>query len=96
MSIQHTNLNISLVISLAIASTIGIAYAASGTDKQIISIYNDLDEMCRGWPGDGSHTGSVCVVRDKLGKVLEESGYCYGKDRQSEAESQWHKCSPNR
>jgi hypothetical protein len=46
-------------------------------DGDVLSIYHDLDKMCRGSPGDD--TTEACTVRLKVEKLLGRLGYCYGK-----------------
>ena len=61
--------------------------------EQLIAIWLDLNSMCRGWSGDSRHTDEVCVVREKVDRVLGALGYCYGQRGQSDAQMQWHKCT---
>jgi hypothetical protein len=81
-----------LLISLNIA---GPANAQSMLGKQIISIYADLNEMCRGWAGDDPHTDEACGVRLKVSNLLTSMGYCFGKKDEFVSEMVWHKCAAN-
>ncbi len=79
-----------LLTSLNIA---GAANAQSISIKQLISIYADLDEMCREWPGVDPHTDEACGVRSKVSGLLKSMGYCFGKKEQFVSEMVWHKCT---
>ena len=35
----------------------------------IVSVYNDLNMMCRGWSGDDPHTDEACAVLEKVGRL---------------------------
>lgn len=61
--------------------------------KDLLSVYQDLNEMCRGWSGDDPHTAQACKVRDKVSKMLAGTGYCYGKKGQAGYQMQWHRCT---
>ena len=50
-----------------------------------LSIYKDLDAMCRGGGGDRPETQQVCVGRNKTSALLRNMGYCWRG-------SWWKKC----
>jgi hypothetical protein len=81
-------------------STAASAKPMPDAGPDVLSIYYDLDEMCRGWSGDSSHTDEVCDVRLKVEKLLGKLGYCYGKKKDfapgggGRARAEWHKCTP--
>jgi hypothetical protein len=70
----------------------GKSSAQSPPVDDLFSIYAALNEMCRGWSGDDPHTDQVCSVREKVGVVLKNMGYCYGEKGQAGAGMRWHKC----
>lgn len=76
-----------------------LAYAQSTVARDVLEINRALNEMCRGWSGDDSHTDEVCDVRLKVEKLLGKLGYCYGTvddfgpNGGGHASSNWHKCS---
>ena len=41
-----------------------------------LSIYKDLDAMCRGGAGDRPETQQACDVRNKSSALLRKMGYC--------------------
>jgi len=43
-----------------------------------LSIYKDLDAMCRGGAGDRPETDLACDVRNKVSTLLRNMGYCFG------------------
>lgn len=59
----------------------------------ILSIYRDLNDMCRTRTGDGMHMMQACHTREKVSRILNSWGYCYGAKGQDEADMQWHKCA---
>jgi len=58
--------------------TMATAQAQPSIVPDVLSIHDDLDNMCRGWSGDDPHTGEACEVRLKVEKLLGKLGYCYG------------------
>jgi hypothetical protein len=71
---------------------LGVSLASADTAHDLIAIWYDLNEMCRGWSGDDPHTNEVCAVREKAGLTLNKLGWCYGKKGQAGAEMSWHRC----
>lgn len=80
------------------ASLIGIAFFASPAMAQplpitdLLAIQHELNNLCRGWPGD-VRTDEVCELRDQMDKLLNRLGYCYGKRDQIGADMRLHKCT---
>jgi hypothetical protein len=84
-----------LLFLLSVACLLPVrAEGQSAAVQELISVYSDLDDMCRGWPGDDPHSDEVCKTREKLRQALIKMGYCYGKNNQSRAQFSWHKCGP--
>jgi hypothetical protein len=50
-----------------------------------LSIYKDLNAMCRGGAGDRSDTEHACNVRNKTSALLRNMGYCWSG-------AWWKKC----
>jgi hypothetical protein len=46
-------------------------------EELALSIYKDLDAMCRGGYGDRPETQQACNVRNKASAVLRNMGYCW-------------------
>ena len=44
-------------------------------------------------PDDKGNLDQLCAIREKLGKVINKLGYCYGKRGQAAAQMQWHRCT---
>ena len=67
--------------------------------RDVLSIHDDLDNMCRGWAGDDPHTDEACAVRLKVDKLLGKLGYCYGTtsdfgpNGRGRAGATWHSCT---
>ena len=78
---------------LLVTGSSGLASTQVAPMNDLLSIYAALNEMCRGWSGDDPHTDQVCSVREKVGVVLKNMGYCYGRQDQAGPEMRWHKCS---
>src|SRR5262245_19249738 len=68
--------------------------------RDVLSIYQDLDVMCRSGAGDKASKNEACEVRRKIDKLLGQLGYCYGKqsdlgsDGRGPARAVWRKCTP--
>ena len=67
--------------------------ANAQTPAPLLDIERELDLLCRGSSGDAPATDQICKLRDKVAKVLQGIGYCYGRKGQTGAEMQWHKCA---
>lgn len=68
---------------------------AAQSAKELISIYRDLNEMCRGGAGNEQATTQACETRNKVSKLLKAKGYCYGKKGQGGYQMDWHRCGPS-
>src|SRR5262245_39743544 len=64
--------------------------AAADTARDLVTIWNDLDGMCRGWSSDDPRTQEVCAVREQAGYALDRLGWCYGRKTEAGAEMIWH------
>ncbi len=70
-----------------------VAYGQQPSVLDVLSIYRDLNDMCRGRSGDDPHAAKACNVREKVSSLLNSMGYCYGSQGQDAADMQWHKCT---
>ena len=61
--------------------------------RDLLSIYRDLNDMCRDHGNDDRHKMRACNIREKVARLLNTMGYCYGKKGQDAADMQWHKCT---
>jgi hypothetical protein len=61
----------------------------------VLSVYRDLNDMCRNRSGDGIHMMQACNTREKVSRILNGMGYCFGVKGQDVADMQWHKCATN-
>jgi len=50
-----------------------------------LSIYSDINEMCRGGSGDEPSTAAACDVRNKASMLMKNMGYCW-------CDAWWKKC----
>jgi hypothetical protein len=64
-----------------------------GRVLDVLSIYRDLNEMCRAPGGEDPRARRACDIREKVGRVLNGMGWCYGNQNQNAADLQWHKCT---
>jgi hypothetical protein len=79
-----------IIAVLMLASTA----AQADTVHDLISVARDLNTACRGgMPDDKGNLDQLCAIREKLGKVINNLGYCYGKRGQAAAQMQWHRCT---
>lgn len=69
------------------------AYGQQTHALDVLSIYRDLNDMCRGRSGDDPHAAKACNVREKVSRLLNSMGYCHGIKGQDAAGMQWHKCA---
>ena len=80
---------------LALLMILAFPFAASAQQPRgvdVLSIYRDVNEMCRSSTGNDLHRIAACNLREKVGRLLNSMGYCFGHQGQDEAERQWHKC----
>lgn len=82
LSLTANNAEAALTASLATDS------GASANPRLAISIWNDLNAMCRGGHGDRPETEYACCVRGKVDSLLNNMGYCYHMG------DVWRKCRP--
>jgi hypothetical protein len=54
----------------------------------LVQLFNSLNEMCRGWPGDDKHIGEACDARNLAYDALLARGFCYRHH-----EGDWYACS---
>lgn len=84
------------VLTAVLAGSVAapVVVTAQPVAKQVLSIHDDLDEMCRGWSGDDPHTNEACAVRGKVEKLLGSIGYCFGPldSPEGRAGMRWRKC----
>ena len=59
----------------------------------VLSIYRDLNAMCRDPSSDDLHKIAACNTREKVSRLLNGLGYCYGSKGEDAADRQWHKCT---
>lgn len=77
-------------VLLLVASLSNGGAAIATDDAQAhatISIWQDLNAMCRGGHGDDPQTMTACCTREKVSALLNQMGYCY---RMGE---RWVKCT---
>ena len=71
--------SLTLLLLLAATFSTGNAGTPAADDVQVratISIWNDLNAMCRGGR-DQSETTIACCTREKVSALLNQMGYCY-------------------
>ena len=80
----------SLNVATSIESESGVTQGTSGAEGNAllaVSIWNDLNAMCRGGSGDRPETEYACCVRSKVSSLLNNLGYCYHMG------DVWRKCT---
>lgn len=75
------------ILVLAVILSAAPSYAARFDN--LLAVYNALDQMCRGWPGDDPHISEVCDARNKASDALKDAGLCF---KGMGADSHWAKC----
>jgi hypothetical protein len=81
---------LTLLLLLAATFSTGNAITPAADDVQVratISVWHDLNAMCRGGHGDDPQTMIACCTREKVSALLNQMGYCY---RMGE---RWVKCT---
>ncbi|MGA3301962.1 MAG: hypothetical protein ABSC72_01580 [Methylovirgula sp.] len=91
------------LISLLIVFALPAATLAQQVDRpqqvertrvlDVLSIYRDLNDMCRGYGGEDPRAIRACNIREKVARLLNGMGWCYGNQNQNAADLQWHKCA---
>ncbi len=81
---------VAIALSL-LATAVSAARAQGQKSADLVGVYADLNELCRG--GAGDYTDQVCEIRQKVSGLLRKSGYCFGKRGQSGGEMWWHRCT---
>jgi hypothetical protein len=84
-----------LALFLIMVAPVGLSAAPAQQLRAVdlLSIYRDLNDMCHNRSGDGVHTTQACNVREKVSRLLNTLGYCYGTQSAEAADLQWHKCA---
>ncbi|MBC3874464.1 hypothetical protein [Undibacterium flavidum] len=74
--------------------------SASGTTdsfqpsiKQIIHDINEVNNKCRGLPGDSVEGKTACEKRDELMLKVERAGWCWGPEEAPGSQKNWIKCN---
>lgn len=65
---------------------------ASKTVPELIELYTQSDSGCRLTRGDDDEVQVACTARSFYGAVLNERGWCLGKEHQANADMEWHEC----
>ena len=80
-----------LTALLLLTATLTTGNATTPADdvqvRGTISVWHDLNAMCRGGHGDDPQTMIACCTREKVSALLNQMGYCY---RMGE---RWVKCT---
>lgn len=62
--------------------------------KDLTDKVDALNDLCRGSAGDDPLGQKACEERDKLGKVIKESGWCWGHKDDAGYQRKWVPCAP--
>lgn len=89
-----------LVLAASIMSINTNAHAQSETQfpdvkesvPELIELYTQSDSGCRLTRGQDVEIKVACTARSFYGAVLNERGWCVGKEGQANAEMEWHEC----
>jgi hypothetical protein len=60
---------------------------------ELIQLWQDANERCRGGPGDSPKTDAACDERERFSSRLGQIGLCYGIAYQSSADRFWRPCA---
>lgn len=64
------------------------------TPKAMIEAWQQANSGCRGGT-DPDKIEIMCDLRDKIGKALDDKGWCYGEQGQAGYQMKWHSCTSN-
>lgn len=79
---------------LAVAALPPSSLAQQPSLRDVLSIYHDLNDMCRGRSdGEDPRAARACNIREKVARLLNSMGYCYGTINQDAADMRWHRCT---
>lgn len=67
--------------------------AMSPDAKAVASRWEKLDQKCRGESGDKPSTMDACERRESVAAKMKPFGWCLGKNNQTTAEQDWHRCA---
>src|SRR5260370_35232394 len=93
---QHPNCNDPRVSSVATGAVYAGEPGTAGetpNERLAISVWYDLNAMCRGGHGDRPETEYACCVRTKVSSLLNNMGYCYrmGDASKKGRDGEWEK-----
>jgi hypothetical protein len=91
VSVQPANRSLSLTANNAEAAFAGSQASNRGAGANVqlaLSIWGDLNVMCRGGHGNRPETMQACCIRNKVDALLNNLGYCYHMG------DTWRKCRP--
>jgi hypothetical protein len=58
----------------------------------LIKLYSEADSGCRLAMNDSVQVKVACVSRAIYGAALNDRDWCYGREREANAEMEWHEC----
>jgi hypothetical protein len=58
----------------------------------MLSVYRDLNSMCRNPSADDFEKSAACTTREKVARMLNGMGWCYGVKGDDPGQRQWHRC----
>ena len=73
-----------------IAPASASAELSKADQKDLISVFQDVNAVCRGYRNPSTET--ACQAREKVGRILGRNGLCFGKRGQAGYQMSWHRC----
>lgn len=61
--------------------------------SELIHLWSDANERCRGGDGNSTETDAACVERQRYSTRLNQLGLCYGIEDQMNADRFWRPCT---
>ncbi len=71
------------------------AKAEGELEAMLLQDYAQYNTQCRGGTGNDTATFQACGARDYAGWLLNNLGWCYGREGEASFEMEWHHCVRN-
>lgn len=83
-----------MAMAIVALSIVGASGKEPAKARQLIKQWQAQNSLCRGLHGDDPRMQPACDERQRLGRLLDRQGWCYGKKDQFGYQMQWHRCTP--
>ena len=81
-----------VILSLTSGLTAIRPVAAQTAASELIHLWDDANDCCRGGHGDDPETDAACEERERYATRLDELNFCYGREGEYGSDTSWHRC----